>query len=88
MVARQGLPAVGREDGACSMTQITPRETTALPPMMKASEAASIAGVSARTICRLCESGQIRAAKLGSSWRINRAAFLQQLGIGEADPIV
>lgn len=51
------------------------------PLMLKPSEAASIAGVSVRTITRLCERGAIKAAKLGSSWRINRAAFLLQLGI-------
>lgn len=43
-------------------------------------EAAPIAKVSTRTITRLCESGAIRACKLGKSWRINRAAFVAQFG--------
>lgn len=62
-------------------TKTTLQEATALALMITPREAASIAGVSARTITRLCERNQIKAAKLGSSWRINRAAFLQQLGI-------
>ena len=49
--------------------------------MLTPREAANVAGVSPRTITRLCESGQIKAAKLGGSWRVNRAAFMAQLGI-------
>lgn len=49
--------------------------------MLKPCEAARIAGLSTRTVTRLCVEGKIKAAKLGSSWRINRAAFLLQLGI-------
>lgn len=61
----------------------TTQEAAAPALMITPREAASIAGVSTRTITRLCEKGSIRAAKLGSSWRINRAAFLQCLGLAE-----
>lgn len=43
-------------------------------------EAAPIAHLSERTITRLCQDGTIRATKLGRAWRINKAAFLAQLG--------
>lgn len=63
------------------MSKAPSSENTRSALMLKPCEAASLAGVSTRTVTRLCERGQIKAAKLGSSWRINRAAFLQQLGI-------
>lgn len=50
--------------------------------MLKPTEAARIAGVSTRTITRMAEQGQIRAVRMRRSWRINRAAFLEKLGIG------
>ena len=61
----------------------TTQETAAPALMITPREAANIAGVSTRTITRLCERDEIRAAKLGGSWRINRAAFLQRLGLAE-----
>ena len=62
-------------------TDVQTKTTTQEALMLKPCEAASIAGVSVRTITRLCVEGKIKATKLGSSWRINRAAFLLQLGI-------
>lgn len=59
------------------------QEMAAPSLMITPREAASIAGVTARTITRLCEKGEIKAAKLGGSWRVNRAAFLQRLGLAE-----
>lgn len=49
--------------------------------MLKPTEAARIAGVSTRTITRMCEAGQLKAVKLRGAWRLNRAAFMSMLGV-------
>lgn len=49
--------------------------------MLKPTEAARIAGVSTRTVTRMCEAGQVQAVKLRGAWRLNRAAFMKQLGV-------
>lgn len=64
-------------------TDVQTKTTTQEALMLKPCDAARIAGISTRSITRLCEKGAIKAAKLGSSWRINRAAFMQQLGLSE-----
>ncbi len=47
-------------------------------------EAASLVGLSGRTIRRLCADGKIpNCAQLGRQWRINRASLLQLFGIIE-----
>jgi hypothetical protein len=51
--------------------------------MLKPTEAARMAGVSARTITRMCEMQQVQAVKLRGAWRLNRHAFMVQLGITE-----
>lgn len=43
--------------------------------------AAQLAGVSARTITRMCEAGELPAVKLRSSWLINRAEFMRTIGV-------
>lgn len=47
---------------------------------MKPSECGAIAGVSTRTITRMCERGELEAAKFGKLWRINRESFMQRIG--------
>ena len=49
--------------------------------LMNAKEAASITGLSSRTIVRMCDSGELPAVKLGNSWRINREKFMQLIGL-------
>ena len=44
---------------------------------MTPSECGAIAGVSPRTISRMCKRGELKAAKFGKLWRINREAFMQ-----------
>ena len=62
------------------------RESTMQALTMKPKEAASVTGLSTRTITRMCESGKLEAAKLGKSWLINRAALMRKLGIeGDGD---
>ena len=66
-----------------SATTARSKDTTTQNLMMDPSEAARISGLSARSITRLCNSGAIKAVRLGKLWRINRRAFMAQLGIAE-----
>ena len=48
---------------------------------MKPKESAQVAGVSTRTITRMCEDGELPAVKLRGQWRINREGFMQFIGL-------
>jgi excisionase family DNA binding protein len=52
-----------------------------LPSVLSCDEAAEVAGVPARTMRRLCETGEVKAAKLGKVWRVNTVALLSSLGV-------
>lgn len=56
-------------------------ELEKLPLMMKVSEAAPVLNVSKRTVIRMCNNGQLKAAKTASEWRINRDALLEHVGL-------
>ena len=53
------------------------------PPIMSVGEAAAALHVCSTSIRRLCRNGQLRAFKLGRSWRVPRVA-LDELMAGEA----
>ena len=53
------------------------------PTIMSVDEAAAALHVCATSIRRLCREGQLRAFKLGRSWRVPRVA-LGELASGEA----
>ena len=53
------------------------------PPIMSVDEAAAALHVCATSIRRLCREGQLRAFKLGRSWRVPLVA-LDELASGEA----
>ena len=46
-------------------------------PLIGTAEAMRISGLSRPTICRMCEAGQVPAAKVANRWLINRAAFME-----------
>lgn len=52
-----------------------------LPSVLSCDEAAEVAGVPVRTMRRLCETGKVKATKLGRNWRVNTVAFLSSLGV-------
>lgn len=52
-----------------------------LPMMLDISTAAAIRNNSYRFILNKCVSGEIKANKIGTSWRINRNEFLRQCGL-------
>ena len=54
---------------------------TALGPLIKTSDAAELLSCTTRKISDMCKKGEIKAIKVGSDWRINTAAFLDQFGI-------
>jgi excisionase family DNA binding protein len=49
-------------------------------------EAGDVIGMSADYVARQCKSGAIKAKKLGTEWRIARAALEQFMGNAEAAP--
>lgn len=47
-------------------------------------QAATLLGCSERSVCRACERGMIKAIKVMTAWRINKAALLEYIGIDTA----
>lgn len=59
-------------------------ETDAPPKLfLTPRECADLAGVSIGLITKGCRNGSIKAVKMGSVWRINKAAFLSSMGLDE-----
>lgn len=52
-----------------------------LPLMLTIETAKNIPGCSDRYMRTLCESGQVRAVKLGRVWRVNRDSLLEFCGL-------
>ena len=57
------------------------QENTQEALLMSPKEAALIAGVSVRTIVRMCTGGELPAVKLRDVWRINRQKFMEYVGL-------
>lgn len=47
-------------------------------------QAATLLDCSECSVCRACDRGQIKAAKVMKMWRINKAALLEYIGIDTA----
>ena len=52
-----------------------------LGPLIKTKVAAALLDISPRKVRDMCAKGEIKAVKVGTDWRINTAAFLEQFGI-------
>jgi excisionase family DNA binding protein len=52
-----------------------------LGPLIRVGTAAALLNASGRKVRDMCVKGEIKAVKVGSDWRINTAAFLEQFGI-------
>lgn len=50
-------------------------------PVVDANTAAAILACHPRTICRMCEQGKLKSAKVMGMWRINKAALFELAGI-------
>ena len=64
---------------AADTTPTTDRAT--LGPLIKVGTAAAIIDASPRKVRDMCAKGEVKAVKVGTDWRINTAAFLEQFGI-------
>ena len=53
----------------------------AMLPLISVSQAAALGSTSARTLRRMCQSGQLKAGKVDAHWRIARDPFLRQFGL-------
>ena len=49
-------------------------------PFMTSKAAAELLSCSSRKITDMCRKGEIKAVRVGSDWRINTRAFLEQFG--------
>lgn len=58
-------------------------EPQELPPLITVKQAEATGAGSARKLRELCESGTLKAKKLGTDWRINRDFFLSYFGLAE-----
>lgn len=52
-----------------------------LPPLLTIRQAEETGAASARTLCRMCVRGDLKATKIGSDWRIARDPFLRNFGL-------
>lgn len=52
-----------------------------LPPLIDPKQAERLGMGSERNIRRMCETGAIKAVRVGQRWRINRDAALRQFGL-------
>jgi hypothetical protein len=56
-------------------------EISAMPALLDTVQAARIIGASPLVVARKCANGTYQAVKVGRAWRINKAKFLQAVGL-------
>ena len=56
---------------------------TQLPPLITTRQAAALLSCSPQKVTHMCREGQLKAARVGSDWRINSAALLKMYGLTE-----
>ena len=54
-----------------------------LPPLITVKEAARIISASERWVRGACAKGEVEAVKIGTDWRVNSKALLEQFGIAD-----
>lgn len=57
------------------------KQVSVSSPVLSTGAVAELIGASPRFVRQCCESGKIKATKIGKLWFVNRAALMQQLGI-------
>ena len=58
-------------------------DKTVLGPLLTSKDVAALLAVTTRKVTDMCGTGEIKAVKVGSEWRINTVAFLEQFGIND-----
>lgn len=56
-------------------------EIARMPALLDTVQAGSITGTTPLAIARDCAAGKYKAVKCGRAWRINKAAFLEAVGL-------
>ena len=56
-------------------------EINTMPALLDTVQAARIIGASPLMVARKCANGTYQAVKVGREWRINKAKFLQAVGL-------
>lgn len=61
--------------------RVTMDEIERMPALLDTLQAASITGEAALGVAKACANGTYPAVKVGRAWRINKAKFLQVVGL-------
>lgn len=59
----------------------TNEQSVTLSPVVGPDEGSKLLGISKQTFCRLCQSGEIEAVKIGRQWRVGREWLLKYAGL-------
>ena len=69
------------EEKAKRNAELIKRALESPAPVIDTATAGAFLEVDPRTAARMCEKGKLKAIKVMSMWRINKAAFFEMLGI-------
>jgi len=61
--------------------RVSMEEIERMPALLDTMQAGSITGETALSVSRACAAGTYPAVKCGCAWRINKAKFLQVVGL-------
>ena len=64
-----------------AVAEKAPQRREDFPILMTIRQAESTGVACARKVRMMCASGEIRAVKVGTDWRINRDAFFEHFGL-------
>ena len=77
----KGLIAMRAPKKVFSDTELITAAIEGNAPVVDANTAAAILACSPRTICRMCEQGKLKSAKVMGMWRVNKAALFELAGM-------
>lgn len=77
----KGLIAMRAPKKGITDTELITAAIEGNAPVVDANTAAAILACSPRTICRMCEQGKLKSAKVMGMWRVNKAALFELAGI-------
>lgn len=61
--------------------QMTASRIEDMPQLMSTRQAARVCGVTPRQIARMCERGDLKAARVGKLWRVDHDALAKRMGL-------
>lgn len=61
--------------------RVTEQQIESMPALLDTTQAASIVGSTPLVMARRCARGEFVAVKVGREWRLNKAKFLEAVGL-------